>query len=358
MKQKKRVVLIEDSLDARNYVREHTPTDWEILEAADGLSGLDLVRQWLPALDLVILDMMLPDVDGEYVCAQIRELSQTLPILPYTGKEDALPVLKDLACLPALIKPVSVPRLTQSLMAAFEQPTPPVTESGALRFVRAQSYKVVQEQRARLSGRRIVIIAADDYQRSWLSQMISPVVTPIRAESPPALRKIMETLNVTAVISDGAMHSAIDPIVGPYNIPLILLATTPIQVRAFARAEVHRIFLMSDPSLGAKLRATVDGLTSGEDAEGWIVDDSANLHGSTVVPTEILRRFADTLISVRELEVLWLEYHGLERAQIAAQLSISPATVTTHWKNVQRKLRLDREGVRKWLQTVLSDAKE
>jgi DNA-binding CsgD family transcriptional regulator len=57
---------------------------------------------------------------------------------------------------------------------------------------------------------------------------------------------------------------------------------------------------------------------------------------------------------MRELEVLWLEYHGLERAQIAAQLSISPSTVTTHWKNVQRKLELDREGVRKWLQACLS----
>ncbi len=191
---------------------------------------------------------------------------------------------------------------------------------------------MVQEQRARLSGRRIVVIATDDYLRSWLSQMISPVVTPMRAENPRALRKIMETLNVTAVISDGAMYSAIAPIIRPYGVPLILIAATPIQARALVKADVHRIFLMSDPSLGAKLRAAVDGLTSGEDAEDWLVDDIANLHGSTVIPAEILRRFADTVISVRELEVLWLEYHGLERAQIAAQLSISPSTVTTHWK--------------------------
>jgi hypothetical protein len=39
----RRVVLIEDSLDARNYVRDHAPADWEMLEAADGLSGV--VRQ-------------------------------------------------------------------------------------------------------------------------------------------------------------------------------------------------------------------------------------------------------------------------------------------------------------------------
>ncbi|MDW8213950.1 MAG: LuxR C-terminal-related transcriptional regulator [Roseiflexaceae bacterium] len=58
---------------------------------------------------------------------------------------------------------------------------------------------------------------------------------------------------------------------------------------------------------------------------------------------------------MRELEVLWLEHLGLERAQIAAQFSIAPSTVTTHGKNVQRKLGLDRAGVRRWMQQVLGD---
>lgn len=353
----KRVALIEDSLDARNYIREHAPSDWQILEAVDGLSGLDLVREWLPVLDLVILDMLLPDVDGEYVCAQIRELSRTLPILPYTGKEEALPVLTELACLPALIKPISAPKLVQSLHAAFERPTPPVIESGALRFVRAQSYKAVQEQRARISGRRIVVTAADEYTRAWLSQMISPVVTPLRAESPAALRKILETLNIAAVVGDGATASAIAPMVRSYGVPLILIAATPVQARALARTDAHRLFLLNDPALGARLRAAIDGLASGadEDDAGWLIDDPAGLHGSAILPAEVLRRCASAPLSVRELEVLWLEHHGLERAQIAAQLSIAPATVTTHWKNVQRKLGLDRAGVRQWMERMLGD---
>ncbi|NCC37408.1 MAG: response regulator, partial [Chloroflexia bacterium] len=190
----KRVVLIEDHLDARQFLRERAPDTWEILEAVDGLTGLDLVREELATLDLVILDLRLPDVAGEYLCAQIRELSRTLPILPYTGKAEALPLLNDLACLPAIIKPVAATKLTQTLAAVDQHPTPAMNESGALHFVRAQSYQVVQEQRARISGRRIVVMAADEYRRSWLSQMISPVVSPMHAESPPALRKILSLL--------------------------------------------------------------------------------------------------------------------------------------------------------------------
>jgi len=349
----KRVVLIEDNLDARNYVRDHAPADWEMLEATDGLSGLDLVREWLPALDLVILDMMLPDVDGEYLCAQIRELSRTLPILPYTGKEEALPVLKDLACLPALIKPVSVPRLTQSLQAAFERPTSPVTESGALRFVRAQSYKVVQEQRALVSGRRIVVIATDEYLRSWLSQMISPVVTPMRAENPRALRRILATLNITAVISDAAIYGAIAPITQPYGVPILLVATTPIQARALGNASVHRLFLSTDSNLGAKLRAAIDGLDGVEEEDGWLLEDSTDTSHGSDVPADILRSFADSPLTMREIEVLWLEHQGLKRAQIAARLGITPGTVSSHWKHAQEKLSVDADGRKVWIAAQL-----
>lgn len=348
-----RVILIEDNPDARQFVRHHAPREWEIIDAADGLTGLDLVRQWLPALDLVILDMMLPDVDGEFVCAQIREVSRTLPILPYTGKEEALPVLNDLACLPAIIKPVSVDKLTQTLQAVCGQPTPAMVESGALRFVQAQSYKVVQEQRALVSGRRIVVIAADEYMRAWLSQMISPVVTPMRAESPPALRKILATLNVTAILGDAGIYGAIAPIAQPYGVPLILVAATPLQVRALGSASVHRLFLSTDANLGTKLRATIDGLDGAADADGWLIDASADLSASSAVPADILRAFADTPLTMREIEVLWLEHQGLKRAQIAAQLGITSGTVSSHWKHAQEKLDVDSDGRKAWTDAQL-----
>lgn len=345
----KRVVLIEDNLDARRFIRERAPAHWQIFEAADGLSGLDLVREWLPALDLVILDMMLPDMDGEYLCAQIRELSHLLRILPYTGKAEALPVLNDFACLPAIIKPVSAEKLSQILENACQQPAPSMVESGALRFVRAQSYKVVQEQRARVSGRRIVVIAADEYRRSWLSQMISPVVTPMYAENPPALRKILSLLHVTAVVGDADIYGAIVRITQSYGVPLILVATTALQARAMGNAKFHRLFVNTERNLGTKLRATIDGLDGAEDEDGWLLDERPDTPPSSAVPADILRLFADTPLTMRELEVLWLEHQGFKRAAIADQLGITPGTVSSHWKHAQEKLGVDAEGRKAWM---------
>ncbi len=52
--------------------------------------------------------------------------------------------------------------------------------------------------------------------------------------------------------------------------------------------------------------------------------------------------------------MLWIEHQRLMRAQIAEQLWVSPAAVPTHWKNLQRKLGLDQEGVRRWLRAKLA----
>lgn len=347
-----RVLLIEDDADARAHIRDGAPDDWEICEAADGLRGLDLVREQVATLDLVILDMRLPDVDGEYLCAQIRDLSRSLPILPYTAKEAALPLLADLACLPPIIKPTGTTRLREALLHALSRPTPAVVESGALGFVRAESYRLVQEQRTRMSGRRIVVIAHDDYLRSWLSQLISPVVSAIRAENPAALRKILETLHITAIVADAAIAALVAPLTRTHGLPLILVATTPAQARGLGSIEVHRLFLSSDPKLGTKLRAVIDGLSGDSDDDGWLLDEPPA--AGSIMPADMLRRFADTPLSQRQLEVLWLEHQGLTRAQIAAELAISPATVSTHWKNVQAQLRLDRSGVQRWFRAHLS----
>jgi DNA-binding NarL/FixJ family response regulator len=346
----KRIVLIEDNLDARRFLCDHAPDDWEILEADNGLTGLDLVREWLTTLDLVILDMLLPDVDGEYLCAQIRELSSTLPILPYTGKETALPVLHDLACLPPLVKPVDSARLRATLAGALDRPAPAIVESGALRFVRTESYRVVQEQRAAMSGRRIVVMATDEYMRTWLSQMISPVITPIRAENLPALRKILTTLNVTAVVGDAAIADAIAPITQPYGVPLILVATTPTQARGLGTdADIHSLFLSSDAKLGTKLRATIDGLDDAEGAGDWLLDDSTDTRDDGVVPADILRCFANTRLTMRQIQVLWLEHQGLDRSEIASRLGITVETVSSHWKHAQAKIGVEAKGRKAWI---------
>jgi two-component system, OmpR family, alkaline phosphatase synthesis response regulator PhoP len=74
------VELVTFNLNRGGYQR--------ILAADNGVKGLELVRKMLP--ELVILDLMLPDLDGLSVCKQIRANQQTksIPIIILTAKSE------------------------------------------------------------------------------------------------------------------------------------------------------------------------------------------------------------------------------------------------------------------------------
>ena len=75
-----RIAIIEDDADARRLLRRvlQARGDYQIFEAEGGRQGIDLVRRYRP--DLVLLDLMMPDVDGFEVLETIRadgELAET-----------------------------------------------------------------------------------------------------------------------------------------------------------------------------------------------------------------------------------------------------------------------------------------
>lgn len=83
----KRILIIEDNpsvLRATSYILEKE--GYEVLTAVDGLEGLRMAKEENP--DLLILDVMLPGIDGFEVCHQLRAGSQTvhLPILMFSAK--------------------------------------------------------------------------------------------------------------------------------------------------------------------------------------------------------------------------------------------------------------------------------
>jgi threonine synthase len=79
-----RIAIIEDDPDARRLLRRvlQARGEYQILEAEGGQQGLELVRQHRP--DLVLLDLMMPDVDGFEVLETLRtdaELADTRVII-------------------------------------------------------------------------------------------------------------------------------------------------------------------------------------------------------------------------------------------------------------------------------------
>ena len=80
-----RILVIEDEERIRNFLqRGLTFEGYRVDTAADGEAGLDIARDNPP--DLVLLDLMLPGLDGIEVCRRLRAASD-LPILMLTAKE-------------------------------------------------------------------------------------------------------------------------------------------------------------------------------------------------------------------------------------------------------------------------------
>ncbi len=84
---KKRVLLIEDdpsSVRLVSYTLEQE--GYEVLTAMNGLDGLKKAREEAP--DLLVLDVMLPGLDGFEVCRRLRADEQTagLPVLMLSAK--------------------------------------------------------------------------------------------------------------------------------------------------------------------------------------------------------------------------------------------------------------------------------
>jgi len=81
------LLIVEDEPDVRELVRVNFPEDeWEIFEAADGLTGVALAREKIPSV--ILLDLMLPELDGFGVFAELKghPSTESIPIIMLTAK--------------------------------------------------------------------------------------------------------------------------------------------------------------------------------------------------------------------------------------------------------------------------------
>lgn len=81
-----RILIVEDEAKIARFVTlELQHEGYEVEVANDGRAGLALCESWQP--DLIILDLMLPELSGIEVCRRVRQTSD-LPIIMLTAKDD------------------------------------------------------------------------------------------------------------------------------------------------------------------------------------------------------------------------------------------------------------------------------
>ena len=153
---KLKILLVDDESRMRKLVRDFlVKSNYEVVEAEDGEAALDIFFE-ANDVDLVILDVMMPRVDGWQVCKEIRAYSK-VPIIMLTAKSDERDELLgfELGVDEYISKPFS-PKILVARVEAILRRTSQVSadkllEAGGIRIDKAAHSVMVDGQVVELS---------------------------------------------------------------------------------------------------------------------------------------------------------------------------------------------------------------
>lgn len=115
------ILIVEDDMDIQELLQEFLKeAGYEVMAASEGIEAMDLFAK--NKFDLILLDIMLPKIDGFGMCELIRKQSQ-VPIIMLTalgGEEEQIRGL-DLQVDDYITKPFSVPILIRKIAAVLRR---------------------------------------------------------------------------------------------------------------------------------------------------------------------------------------------------------------------------------------------
>ena len=122
MSQPKRVLIVEDDADIANVLALHLRDEqYEVVHSADGSEGLRLLEQggW----DALVLDLMLPGVDGLEICRRARAMTRYTPIIITSARSSEVHRILglELGADDYLAKPFSVLELVARVKALLRR---------------------------------------------------------------------------------------------------------------------------------------------------------------------------------------------------------------------------------------------
>ena len=116
-----RILVVDDDMSIAKFLRANLEAEgWQTLTAPDGAAALRVIERELP--DLVILDVMMPKVDGLEVLRQLREWSQ-IPVIMLSVREEMTYKVKclDLGADDYVTKPFGADELIARVRAVLRR---------------------------------------------------------------------------------------------------------------------------------------------------------------------------------------------------------------------------------------------
>ena len=160
---KPKILVVDDESRMRKLVRDFlVKNNYEVVEAADGAEALDLFFE-KNDMDLVILDVMMPKMDGWQVCREIRAYSK-VPIIMLTAKSDERDELLgfELGVDEYISKPFSPKILVarvEAILRRTGQAVETIVEAGGIRLDKQAHSVTVEGKSVDLSYKEFELLA-------------------------------------------------------------------------------------------------------------------------------------------------------------------------------------------------------
>ena len=159
----KRILVVEDEKDIQNIIKAFLENaEYKVETADDGLDAINLIQK--NNYDLILLDIMLPKIDGFTVCEMIRKNSN-VPIIILTALTDEESQLKgfDKLADDYITKPFSMPVLLKHIEAIFRRTNNSNENTSILKYkniiLNTENYEVyVDNQKVTLTFREYEIL--------------------------------------------------------------------------------------------------------------------------------------------------------------------------------------------------------
>ncbi len=157
-----KILVVDDESRMRKLVKDFlVKNNYEVMEAEDGSAALDIFfRQ--KDIALVILDVMMPKVDGWEVCREIRAYSK-VPIIMLTAKSDERDELQELGVDEYISKPFSpkilVARVEAILRRTNQVNVDEVIQAGGIQMNKAAHIVLIDGKQIDLSYKEFELLA-------------------------------------------------------------------------------------------------------------------------------------------------------------------------------------------------------
>ena len=159
----KKILVVEDEKDIQNIIKAFLENaEYKVETADDGLDAVNLIQK--NNYDLILLDIMLPKIDGFTICEMIRKNSN-VPIIILTALTDEESQLKgfDKLADDYITKPFSMPVLLKHIEAIFRRTNNSNENTSILKYknitLNTENYEVyVDNQKVTLTFREYEIL--------------------------------------------------------------------------------------------------------------------------------------------------------------------------------------------------------